>query len=333
MSTIPEDGTPPKGSRAHAVALATVTELSRHAEKSHAIHEAGDVKANAYLQVIFAQLALPYKDPVGAPFWERRNGKYRLVIQPGTVLDKDGNRKVAYPYGSTARLFLIWMSTEVKRKKVRELELGASLNAFMQSLGFKHRGGNQRRRVEDQLRRLFSASITVETHEQNPDGSWMTEGATMRIAKSWQLWFSASDHAGSSPLAGSRVVISEEFYEAIMASAVPLAAVVLRELQSHPMRLDIYVWLVHRLYNLRRESHVSWKQLEGQFGGAYSRHRDFVAAFEENLRVVRMYYPMARVSTTKDGVILRPSQRHLDAKGRPTQFPTSAHILKAVSTD
>lgn len=330
MSTIPEGEKTPQGSSAPPPhALPKFRELTRHAEKSHELHEAGKIRADSYLQMLFTQLALPYREPRGMPIWTRQNGRHTLTIQPGALMDRNGNLTVAYPYGSKARMFLIWLTTEVKRHNTRELNLGPSLNAFMESMGLKHTGGHQRRAVEDQLRRLFGATITVQTHSHKSDGTWTSEGATMTIAKTWQLWYSEDDQAGSTPLAGSRVVLSESFYESIMQSAVPLARDVLRELQSHPMRLDIYVWLVHRLYKLPRETHISWAQLEQQFGGNYARRRAFVAAFTENLHVVRMYYPEARISTTKQGVILRPSARHVGARRTQRRYESSAQIMQA----
>lgn len=332
MSTIPEGGAASEGSSAPFYTLPKFQELTKHAEKSYAFHEEGKIVADSYLQMLFTQLALPYKEPRDVPIWKRQNGRHVLTIQPGAVMDSQGNLKLAYPYGSKARMFLIWLTTQVKRQKTRELSLGPSLNSFMESMGLNHTGGNQRRAVEDQLRRLFGATITVQTRSHTPDGKWVNEGSTMTIANSWQLWFSADDPHGATPLDGSRVILSETFYDAIMESSVPLARNVLRELQTHPMRLDIYVWLVHRLFNLRRETHISWAQLEEQFGGNYARRRAFVKAFTENLHVVRMYYPEARISTTKQGVILRRSGRHIGPREK-RQYDSSAQLLKSLTAD
>ena len=48
--------------------------------------------------------------------------------------------------------------------------------------------------------------------------------------------------------------------------------------------LDVYAWLVHRLFTLTRPSSMSWVQLSGQFGHNYGAIRYFRRFFGESVQ-------------------------------------------------
>lgn len=317
-------------------AFRRVQELSYHLACAAELAEQGRMRAGTYIPIDLAQLSLPYRDPKDLPFWKRVNGDKTLIVEPALLPDRDGNIRRAFPYGSIPRLFLMWITTEVKLQgrtagQPVKLELGESLQDFMRQLGIGS-GGKQRRLVLDQLNRLVRARITIQESSTKGDaGSWADQGRHLSVASAWSLWHSGDDPEGSSPLMGSYIEISAEFARSID-TAMPLATDVLRRLQTHPMRLDIYAWLVLRLYNLRSEVHVTWKQLEEQFGGNYKHTRQFRAAFKNNLQVVRMYYYKARVFATDEGLILRPSKRHIpersDRQTRGSGYEIARHLAQ-----
>jgi hypothetical protein len=77
------------------------------------------------------------------------------------------------------------------------------------------------------------------------------------------------------------------------------------------MDLDVYAWLVHRLFHLARPSTVTWQQLSDQFGHAYAELRQFRRFFLDSLARVRVVYPQANLSLAEGGVTLLPSRPHL----------------------
>ena len=77
------------------------------------------------------------------------------------------------------------------------------------------------------------------------------------------------------------------------------------------MDLDVYAWLVHRLYHLSRPSSVTWEQLSGQFGHSYTLLRKFHAYFAESLKRVQTAYPEAKLKLTGAGITLLPSRPHV----------------------
>ena len=75
---------------------------------------------------------LPYTKFEGAEF-VRQNGNHRLsVLAPETV---------GIPYGVIPRLLLIWVATEAKVRKTRDIELGRSFREFMSKLNLQCTGG------------------------------------------------------------------------------------------------------------------------------------------------------------------------------------------------
>jgi hypothetical protein len=135
-----------------------------------------------------------------------------------------------------------------------------------------------------------------------------------QIADAVQLWFSNKDEEGNPGLWSSKVTLSDQFFQSIIQSPVPVDLNAMRALGSSPMRLDMYVWISHRMSYLTSPSHVSWAQLNAQFGSQYSRLRAFKDAFLKNLRDVQIIYPELNVEVHQDYLILKPSNTHVPKK-------------------
>lgn len=248
----------------------------------------------AFSTRIWAQLSLPYRDPgFAVPHWSRRNGDTTLTLSPGPA---------GYPHGVVARCLLTWMSTEAVRTRSRHLDPGPSLRAFLSSVGTYPSGANQRR-VMDQLHRLSTTAITVETTRDQP-GQRTLSGQNLHVAQRYELAY----HRGATQ---ARIELSEAYFEEVLRSPVPVLSSALGALGGSPMRLDLYVWLSYRMSTLQRPTTVSWKQLESQFGAQYRESRQFKAAFLKNLEPVKLIYPQAKVSVVDSGLRLHPSPTHV----------------------
>jgi len=98
--------------------------------------------------------------------------------------------------------------------------------------------------------------------------------------------------------------------DSIREAAVPLdtrALAIIQRAKAGPLALDLYYWLAHRLYTLRKPTAVPWALLSRQFGSQYTQVRQFKAQVIKQLRVIHLAYPEAAVSVTDDGLMLRPS--------------------------
>lgn len=104
--------------------------------------------------------------------------------------------------------------------------------------------------------------------------------------------------------------LSREFYDTLQNHAVPLDREALGALKHSALALDIYTWLAHRLFRIRRPNgdKVSWGNLRSQFGMEYNQPKDFKRAFRIALRQVLAVYPDARIEIVPGGLILKPSK-------------------------
>jgi hypothetical protein len=265
---------------------------------------------------LWAQVALPYRNPGDVPFWERRNGALSLSIQPA-LLRENGRTVTGYPYGLIPRLLLVWMATEVVRTRERQLVLGPSLRQFTEQLGLGGATGGRTgsiTRLREQIQRLAGSRITV-MDERVTDGRSRNLMASIQVATEWDLWFSKSD-GGQQPLWPSSVTLSQEFFESIIAAPLPIRLdhlAALRQMHSSGMSIDIYVWLAARMYTLRQPVTITWTDLAKQFGADYTRTRDFAAQFRSQLALVQLVYTTLRADVGPKGITLYPS---------PTPIPT-----------
>jgi hypothetical protein len=83
----------------------------------------------------------------------------RLVVEPGlSAPSHDGPMEyIGVPYGSVARLILLFLQTEALRTNSREVELGGSLRQWMTKIGAGIGGANARA-VRDQAERIQFAA-------------------------------------------------------------------------------------------------------------------------------------------------------------------------------
>lgn len=275
------------------------------------------------------QMTLPHREPPrDLPVWGRQHNNGRsLVIQPGFYLSDRHNAAgrpvpvgLGYPFGSIPRLILAWVGREVVRTRSRELFPSESLAGFMRELGITTSNGGDRgsiTRVRDQVRRLFSARIAlVDKLEQAAQGSWSSHA--FQLADSIETWWSSEADVSQRALFESRLVLSQQFFDELMCSPVPLDMRALAALKSSPMALDVYAYLTYRNFqtNQRGPVAVSWDALAKQFGSESEIGR-FRQLFRQALHKVLAVYPQARFDA--DGphhVILLPSPPHV----RPRQF-------------
>ena len=122
--------------------------------------------------------------------------------------------------------------------------------------------------------------------------------------------------AAGNPLWGSTITLAPAFYESIVSAPVPVDTRALGALSGSPLKLDLLVWLSHRLGYVRRTQLVPWAALSEQFGSDYARLRDFKAVILKQLRDVLAVYPGANVTVAANGLLLAPSRTAIPRSGK-----------------
>jgi hypothetical protein len=259
----------------------------------------------------FCQAALPHKKLAADEAWVRRNERVTLMVEPGRLLRPGAAEPemTGVPYGSRARLILLYLQTRALRSGSREVELGRSMRDWLQRMGIPH-GGKSYAEVRDQAARLSTCKLTFYYAAAKGRTGFSNERIVDDglIMLDDEVLGTAGGNARQGSLFIERVRLSESFHAALRRHPVPIWEPALRHIQNNSMALDLYVWLAYRLHVLHRPAPVRWAALHEQFGGGFKALRHFRPTFLANLRLALATYPDARVEEGEEGVVLHPSR-------------------------
>jgi hypothetical protein len=244
----------------------------------------------------FAMTSLPHKR-IDAPHWKREGHATKLFVESG--IDSDG-RQIGVPYGSFARLILLYLQTEAIRTGSPEVELGRSMKNWMLKMSLTT-GGQTYRLVSEQARRISACRLTFFTdragaeHRHNGafvrDAISMTGVADERQPSLWQ----------------DKVRLDDGFWQSLKAHPVPVREEAIKAIGARSMAIDVYIWLAYRLHVLSKSTPVSWAAIHAQFGAGFVLQRKTKASFLEALALALAVYPEANIDVEKGGVIMNPS--------------------------
>ncbi|MBS0380670.1 MAG: hypothetical protein JSS29_19480 [Proteobacteria bacterium] len=263
----------------------------------------------SFQYVPLIQCSFPHADPGTQTVFTRRNGWLELTLS--TARPETG-----LPYGVPARLLTIYCASEAIRTKSPEIYLGRSVHEFLRLLDVPiTRGERGSLRVyANQLLRLIHCALSIDENIRDANGRAGLHIRQALFVEEARLWWD-EDGIGQ----GSTLVLSPVLYDSILERSAPLSTKAIRQLRKSPMDLDVYAWLVHRLFALKRPSVISWPQLSAQFGHDYAELRFFRRFFTDSLKRVLKVYPEAKLNAGEGGVTLLPSKPHVpsDAVSAP----------------
>ena len=253
-----------------------------------------------FMARLLALCSLPRTNPGDRLQYVRRNGPFTLVMFAS------GETKL--PYGNLPRLLLAWVCTEAVRTQSPELILGDSLSAFMRSVGVYDDGGAVRRRLQDQMQRLFNAHVQLVYKGDN--GKRFVNAV---IADEAEFWWDVK-RPDDRTLWQSKIELSEKFFQEVITNPVPLDMHILKRLKRSPLGLDLYLWLVYRTFGLTRPLRLTWPLVYRQFGADPARAGDTntVNAFRTDclreLEKIKTAWPNLHYHTVTGALVLSPSQ-------------------------
>jgi hypothetical protein len=277
------------------------------------INQQPDAIELAYLARQLVQCTLPHADPGEIPLWTRTNGNVTLVIAR-TGFDPKTMAPIGYPYGSLPRLLLFWLNTEAVRTGKRRLEMGDTFAGFIRQLGLDPSRGGPRsdaRRLQEQMRRLFSAAINFQSNVTEASGREQELAMNMNVSSRRELWWDPKRPEQVS-LFGSWVELGEAFYQSIVEAPVPGDMRALRALKRSPLALDLYNWATHKALTVARKGQsqfVPWIGLMRQFGTDYTDPKDFRKKAIAALRKIETVYPGLKLQDAEGGIIIHHSSR------------------------
>lgn len=249
----------------------------------------------------WAQCALPHRRLASDMPWQIISDRVRLVVEPGRrpVANKDELELVGVPFGSHARLILLFLQTEALRTGSREVELGSSLRQWLGRMGVPI-GGGAARSVRDQAERISRCRLTF--HIQGTGRAGLVNQSIVDRA------LFIEDDASQGRLNLETAKLSEGFFEQLKRHPVPLEEAAVRALANNSAALDVYLWLAYRLHVLTAPRPITWAALKAQFGTGFKELYHFKNKWPKALNMALAVYPGAKVELNDLGVILSPSR-------------------------
>jgi len=295
----------PTSASASASATLSTTPVTSTAAAGEAAVPVAPVEGISFHYVPLIQCSFPHADPCELSSFTRKNGWLELTL--GTTRPDTG-----LPYGVPARLLTIYCASEAVRTRSPEIYLGRSVHEFLRMLDVPvTRGERGNLRVyANQLLRLIHCTLSIDENIRDATGRTGLHIRQALFADEARLWWDEDQGVSH----GSSLQLSSVLFHSILERSAPLSTRAIKLLRKSPMDLDVYAWLVHRLFHLSRPSNVTWQQLSEQFGHAYAELRQFRRFFLDSLERVRVVYPEARASVTETGLLLMPSKPHLDKR-------------------
>jgi hypothetical protein len=257
----------------------------------------------------WAQCALPHKKLADEAHWGITSEKVRLVVEPGRrpIEGSTELEWVGVPYGSHARLILLYLQTEALRTQSREVELGRSLREWLGKLGISV-GGMTGRSVRDQAERISRCRLTF--HLSGASGTGLVNQNIVDRA----LFIEETGGERQGRLNLETAKLSEGFFDQLRKHPVPLEEAAIKALSNNAPALDAYLWLAYRLHALKSDRLVTWAALKGQFGTGFVKLAQFKYKFQSTLQLATAVYPAAKIEVTPVGVILKPSRPPVSPK-------------------
>lgn len=242
---------------------------------------------------LFCDVGLPRKMVSIGPF-QRSSSASWISVSAGACA-QDQSSSCVIPYGPMARLVLIWITTMAVRTRRAKVEFPSG-GLFLRQMGYDCQGARYSK-LRQQMEALSKCSMEVGMHNENSFSrpyNLMVEFSS----DSLQQW------TGS-------VLLSDEYFNDLLVSCVPLDARALKALRGSALALDIYTWLagVMLRFGGKNELEYSWDVLRRHFGIEYSGahgNAEFKKAFRSTLSDVLMVSPTANALISTSGVKIRP---------------------------
>ncbi len=282
-------------------------EIGRIAAASAALSEPAEDDL-AFSHSGLCQTCLPHARPATNDLiWQRNSGRFHLMVSPGVVRGPDGKAtRVGVPYGTRARLIMIFLQTEGVRS--RTVSLGPSMSAWIRSLGLPVTGGPRGtiQAIREQSLRIARCEFTLQWTARSAAGVDETIIRDQRLISGLSLWHGQEEGDGARWQA--TVELTRDFHDHLREHAVPLMRDAIAHLKDNSLGLDLYTLLAYRLQRLEQPLLLHWQALAAQVGSDTTRTSHLAQRVKTVLPDVLAVYPHAHVEVVRHGLRLLPSK-------------------------
>jgi len=264
-----------------------------------------DAEMGEFATVIYSgwcHAGLPHRKTPADEDWQIKTDHVTLVVEPGKLPKEDGTYDfVGVPYGANSRLILYYLMDKALVTGNRTVELGKSLNAFLDRLGLSQ-GGKTNKSVREQIERISRCKLTFHLKKGNLRGV-----SNQAIVESAAFFESGQTDERQQSLFTDTLRLSEGFYEQLQRHAVRLDERAIKKIHNNSRALDVYSWLAFRLHSLKEPTFVPWTTLRPQFAAGIRWASNFTPVMRDDLLMALSVYEQAKVEIAERGITLYPS--------------------------
>ncbi len=218
---------------------------------------------------------------------------------------------IGLPGGVYSRFIFIWIVTQARITKSKDLYLGKSMREFMHAIGLKPTGGPKGNIAV--FKDHFIRCINCIIYQSDQHGKTTTlsitpvvEVAAISNVNKWE-W-----HA--------TLRLSEPFFKDAMSSP-PIDLGALLVLSPGTLRMDILNFLIARLYSVKHPTLIPWKQLYAMYASDSLRLKSFKQSYKNALSQAKAFYPRADVTLVDRGLVLSPSVKLIRTSKYLSTYP------------
>jgi Plasmid encoded RepA protein len=274
--------------------------LSRNVVETATTYMGNEEGGIGFLYSGWCQAALPHKRTPDDQPWRVDVERISLLVEPGRRMEPGRTVLVGVPYGSRARLILIYLQSEALRTQSREIELGRSLRQWFGRMGIAMCGKNVAA-VRDQAERISLCKMSFRIFAGKRVG--LVQQTIVDTAM-----FVDDEDPRQGGLFAETARLSEGFFQQLQQHSVPLEDAAIKAISNNSQAIDIYCWLAYRLHALTKPTPVQWRAIKAQFGQHVASAKGFRQKFVPNLALALAVYADAKVEQTDDGLLLHPSR-------------------------
>lgn len=279
----------------------------RHAEAFGPMAER-DIQPKGYMARELVQCGLPITRPKETRI-VRKNGHLSVVFRSG--VGRNGE-DIGLPYGAIARFLMVYITTKAianqGKDNPRRIAITSHLYEFLRELDIPIVTGKRGsvKALREQITRLLRCEIAFIREVDDETGS-RDSYALMPVSDASDIWWSYKSPQQDS-FFESYIELSDKFYQAIVASPVPILLDHLRQLRRSPLAIDFYVWVSYRLFTMNAQKqgvlNLPVPVLKAQIGSSFERTRDFVKYMNEAIEKVKSVFPALQCQLTTNGFTL-----------------------------
>lgn len=239
--------------------------------------------------------------------WIRENDSATVLITPGLAprTPREPAKLGRVPRGGMANLSFMWMVNQVRQNLARgvdnpqRIDLGETLNAYLNSLGVA-KGGNSYRRATQAMREVLAASIQLydrrEITNANGETAEVENMMRLNVADSYELWQpTGNELEGFRPHA---VAGSAMLRLAGDPKSVPMRMDVMAQLADSVIAQQALTWLTLKLWTLDVQGdefhEFTWDELYRNITHNYGSTEKFRNQWKKQLGRVIEYFPEVR---------------------------------------